>query len=184
MTCSNLPVKTASRVSSMYDPLGLISPVIIQGKMLFQQFTRLNIPWDESVPSDLAFRWSIWLISLEHISSLRFPRCVIPDELVDGSVELHHFCDASEVVTEHARLSELSNVEVRSMFLCSLARIDWHQSNKLELLAAVVASNLDCVVRRELDIELMKSTFWTDSMISLAYIQSDSRRFKQLWQIE
>ena len=38
--------------------------------------------------------------------------------------------------------------------------------------------NLDCVVRRELDIELMKSTFWTDSMVTLAYIQSDSRRFK------
>ena len=55
-----------SRVSSMYDPLGLISPVIIQGKMLFQQFTRLNIPWDESVPSDLSFIWSMWLISLEH----------------------------------------------------------------------------------------------------------------------
>ena len=49
---------------------------------------------------------------------------------------------------------------------------------RLELLAAVVASNLDCVVRRELDIKLMKSTFWTDSMITLAYIQSDSRRFK------
>ena len=49
---------------------------------------------------------------------------------------------------------------------------------RLQLLAAVVASNLDCVVRRELDIELMKSTFWTDSMTAFAYIQSDSRRFK------
>ena len=74
------------RVSSMYDQLGLISHVIIQGNMLFQQSTRLNVPWDESVPSDLAFRWSMWLISLEHISSLRFPRCVIPDEFVDGAI--------------------------------------------------------------------------------------------------
>ena len=46
---------------------------------------------------ELAFRWSMWLLSLEPISSLRFPRCVIPDEFVDGSLELHHFCDASEV---------------------------------------------------------------------------------------
>ena len=86
-----------SRFSSMYDPLGLVSPVVIQGKMLFQESTRLSLAWDETVPSELAFRWSTWLISLQHISSLRFPRCVIPDEFVDGSVELHHFCDASQV---------------------------------------------------------------------------------------
>ena len=29
----------------------------------------------------------MWLISLEHISSLRFPRCVIPEEFVDGLIE-------------------------------------------------------------------------------------------------
>ena len=49
---------------------------------------------------------------------------------------------------------------------------------RLELLAAVVASKLDCVVNRELDVELPRSTFSTDSMITLAYIQSESRRFK------
>ena len=37
-----------SRVSSMYDPLGLVSPVVIQGKMLFQESTRLKLAWDES----------------------------------------------------------------------------------------------------------------------------------------
>ena len=46
------------------------------------------------------------------------------------------------------------------------------------MLAAVVASKLDCVVNRELDVELPRSTFSTDSMITLAYIQSESKRFK------
>ena len=76
-----------SRVSLMYDPLGLISTVIIQEKMLFQQSTRLNVTWDETLPRGLAIRWSMWLISLEHISSLRFPRCVIPEKYVDGLIE-------------------------------------------------------------------------------------------------
>ena len=172
-----------SRVSSMYDPLGLISPVIIQGKMLFQQSTRLNVPWDEPVPSDLAFRWSMWLISLEHISSLRFPRCVIPDEFVDGAIELHHFCDASEVgygaCTYVRAINRRGQIHVSLLISKNrLAPVKPVTIPRLELLAAVVASNLDCVVRRELDIELMKSTFWTDSMITLAYIRSDSRRFK------
>ena len=42
-----------SRVSSMYDPLGLISPVIIQGNMLFQQSTRLNVTWDKRCQASL-----------------------------------------------------------------------------------------------------------------------------------
>ena len=172
-----------SSVSSMYDPLGLISPVIIQGKMLLQQSTRLNVPWDESVPSDLAFRWSMWLISLDHISSLRFPRCVIPDEFVDGSIELHHFCDASEVgygaCTYVRAINRRGQIHVSLLISKNrLAPVKPVTVPRLELLAAIVASNLDCVVRRELDIELMKSTFWTDSMITLAYIQSDSRKFK------
>ena len=37
------------QVSSMYDPLGLISPIVIQGKMLFQEVTQLKKDWNESV---------------------------------------------------------------------------------------------------------------------------------------
>ena len=172
-----------SRVSSMYDPLGLISPVIIQGKILFQQSTRLNVTWDETLPSELAIRWSMWLISLEHISSLRFPRCVIPEEFVDGLIESHRFCDASEVgygeCTYVRAINRLGQIHVSLLISKNiLAPVKPVTIPRLELLSAVVASKLYCVVRRELDVELMKSTFWTDSMIVLAYIQSDSRRFK------
>ena len=167
----------------MYDPLGLISPKIIQGKMVSQQSTRLNVTWDQTVSRELAFRWSMWLLSLEPISSLRFPRCVIPDECVDGSIELHHFCDASEVgygaCTYVRAINRRGQIHV--YLLISKTRLAPFKPVtiiRLELLAAVVASKLDTVVRRELDVELMKSTFWTDSMIALAYIQSDSRRFR------
>ena len=42
-----------SYVSSLYDPVGWISPVIFQGKMLFQESTRCKLEWDERVPSFL-----------------------------------------------------------------------------------------------------------------------------------
>ena len=69
----------------------------MQGKMLFQKATRHKLSWDALVPNGLASRWSAWLMSLENVSSLRCPRCVIPEEVSDGSIELHHFCDASEL---------------------------------------------------------------------------------------
>ena len=34
-----------SQVSSMYDPFGIVLPVVMQGKMLFQEATRLNLSW-------------------------------------------------------------------------------------------------------------------------------------------
>ena len=96
---------------------------------------------------------------------------------------LHHFCDASEVgygaCTYVRAINRLGQIHVSLLISKNrLAPVKPVTIPRLELLSAVVASKLDCVVRRELDVELMKSTFWTDSMIVLAYIQSDSRRFK------
>lgn len=50
-----------SHVSSMYDPLGLVSPIVFQGKILFQEVVRLQISWDEYLPNDLSKRWFNWI---------------------------------------------------------------------------------------------------------------------------
>ena len=100
----------------------------------------------------------MWLISLEHISSLRFPRCVIPEEFVDGLIELHHFCDASEVgygaCTYVRAINRLGQIHVSLLIRKNrLAPVKPVTIPRLELLSAVVASKLDCVVRRELDVD-------------------------------
>ena len=77
-----------SLTSSLYDPLGLISPIVIQGRMLFQESTRLKLDWDVEVPDHLRVQWSDWLISLAGISELRFKRCVVPAGFVDGVAQL------------------------------------------------------------------------------------------------
>ena len=152
----------------MYDPLGLLSPVIIQGNMLFQQSTRPNVTWDETVSRELAFRWSMWFFILEHMSSLRFLSSVIPGDFVDGSIELHHFCDASEVgygaCTYVRAINRRGQIPVYLLISKNtLAPVKPVTTLMLELLATVVAGKPDGVVRRELDVELMMSTFWTDS---------------------
>ena len=43
-----------STIASMYDPLGLVSPCIITGRMLFQEATRLKLGWDEEIPVYMA----------------------------------------------------------------------------------------------------------------------------------
>ena len=39
-----------SIISSLFDPLGFASPVIVVAKMIFQEVTKLKLPWDEQVP--------------------------------------------------------------------------------------------------------------------------------------
>ena len=43
-----------SKVSTMYDPLGLVSPVVLQGRRIFQEATKLKLSWDDPVPNDIA----------------------------------------------------------------------------------------------------------------------------------
>ena len=67
-----------SRVSAMYDPLGLISPIVLRGKMIFQEATKLGLDWDDPVPDYLAHKWLSWRSSLDDLEKLSFQRCMIP----------------------------------------------------------------------------------------------------------
>ena len=47
---------------------------------------------------------------------------------------------------------------------------------RLELVAAVMAVRLDKCIRQHLEIPLLESNFWTDSMIVLQYIRNEESR--------
>ena len=139
--------------------------------------------WDSSVPLELAQRWLHWLASLGNITDLKFPRCVIPEDIVEGVAELHLFCDASEAGYGACCYIRVINQwgRVHVALLASKARVapvKYMTIPRLELSAAVLAVKLEQVVRRELNVSLLKKIFWSDSEIIIAYIRNDSRRFK------
>lgn len=39
-----------SQVAQLYDPLGLVAPVIIRAKLNIQELWKLNLGWDDAVP--------------------------------------------------------------------------------------------------------------------------------------
>ena len=49
---------------------------------------------------------------------------------------------------------------------------------RMELSAAVLATRLDQMIRRELDLPVDSSTFWTDSTCVLRYIENKDKRFQ------
>ena len=61
-----------SQVASMYDPLGLISPIVLEGRRISQEATRLKLSCDEPLPHDVAQRWFAWLTSLSYLPEIHF----------------------------------------------------------------------------------------------------------------
>ena len=44
-------------VASIYDPLGMIRPVILIGRVLLQETIRLKLGWDQQVPENISKKW-------------------------------------------------------------------------------------------------------------------------------
>ena len=42
-----------SIICSFYDPIGIIQPIVVSLKILFQEICKTNIDWDEQLPFDL-----------------------------------------------------------------------------------------------------------------------------------
>ena len=75
--------KAASRrgvlsvVSSVYDPLGMVAPFILSGKIIVHELCRLRLGWDDQIPYEILTRWQRWLSSLLHLDSFSIPK-VLP----------------------------------------------------------------------------------------------------------
>ena len=172
-----------STVSGLYDPLGLILPVVIVGRMLFQEVTKLDLLWDDIIPESLSQRWDAWRQALASLSDLRFLRPVVPNDADVSTLTLHHFADGS--LHAYGAVSYLVGKLASGMVWCSLlmsrARLTPVKSvsvPRIELCAALLASRSDVILREALDLELQTSRFWSDSQVVLGYINSESHRFK------
>ncbi|XP_062533181.1 uncharacterized protein LOC134202149 [Armigeres subalbatus] len=83
-----------SDLARIFDPSGLIGPVIVAGKIFIQHLWKIKISWYEELAADLQQQWREYRSCLEGLKELQIPRWIgFRKEL--KSVELHGFCDAS-----------------------------------------------------------------------------------------
>lgn len=175
---------TLSNVSSIYDPLGFLAPVILPAKQILQHLCKLRFGWDETIPAEMAQTWQKWVEDLVLLNKFSISRCVTPKGFGEiKSALLHHFCDASETgygAVSYLRLSN-SKQEVCVSFIIGKARVAPLKQvtiPRLELAAAVLAVRLDKMLSVELNLNLSESVFWSDSTTVLQYIANTTTRFK------
>ena len=63
-----------STLASLFDPLGLVSPIGVTAKVLFQELCKLKLDWDEPIPEEKFVNWKIWLDDLEQVETIVVPR--------------------------------------------------------------------------------------------------------------
>ena len=77
-------------ISSLFNPLGLLSPLSIRGRIFMQSLWKLKINWDEPLSEEYSKALTDILREFQHTSEFTFPRRVIFEVS-----ELHVFVDAS-----------------------------------------------------------------------------------------
>ena len=87
-----------SSISSIYDPLGLISPFLLKGRKILQEITsEKDSHWDDELKVEHIQAWRDWRESLFPLQSLRLDRCYKPNDFGDSiETTLHCFSDACQ----------------------------------------------------------------------------------------
>ena len=89
-----------SCLARIFDPLGFVSPVVMSGKILFQNLWKLGIDWDEEVPETIREQLEDWVEDLQILKKWRQNRTFFTEdtkwEEVKDNVTFHAFADASE----------------------------------------------------------------------------------------
>lgn len=174
-----LPTKriVLSEVATLFDPLGLLAPLIVSAKIYLQALWAEGVAWDEPLSAALADRWHSYCQALEAIHSINIPRWLGIHS--SRNHQLHGFCDASEAayaaVVYVRSADSTDNVMVRIVTArTKVSPIQKISVPRLELCGAVLLARLMAHVKSALRQPNITCYAWCDSTVTLAWIRKPS----------
>ena len=169
--------------AKIYDPLGLVSPVTLVGKMLYRQACDMKFPWDQELPSDLRSCWKEWEKTTEE--NLRVPRSLVKFQEPIQAIDLHAFGDTSQNGVSTAVYAVVIQESGENQGLISAkSRLAKKGLTipRLELVAGHMSANLLHNVMEALQGFPIREVYsWLDSTVALHWIKGngDYRQFVQ-----
>lgn len=174
----------SSQLAQIFDPLGILAPVVIIAKIFMQKLWSMKLSWDEALPAELHTKWITFRDQLKELNDWQIPRHVY-NHYVPRTSQMHVFVDASEkaygAVIYIRSVTEDGRTFVR--LLCAKSRVApinrQHQTiARLELCAAELGTQLASRVQEDLKFENNSIYYWTDSEVVLAWINSDASHYE------
>jgi len=168
-----------SSIAKLFDPLGLISPIIIKAKILMQELWTLRLGWDD--PLDITTKWITFLKNLQDLPLLKFPRWI--GYKAEHQVDIHGFLDASSqaiaavVYTRwHSSAGEI--IDCSTYIFQNQSRTPSEINYSSTGISRCCSSHKGCKTFKSnlVDSEIL---LWTDTQVTLAWMNSHPSRWKE-----
>lgn len=173
--------KILSQLMRVYDPLGLLTPIVVKGRIMFQALWRSNVGWDEQFSQSETNTWLTWFTELTSTGTIHIPRCYDKSDILER--ELHVFADASELAyacVAYWRFT-LADGSIKLALIGSKARVTPLKPvtiPRLELQAAVIASRFAATIIESHRNKPIRVVYWCDSRTVLSWLRADARTFR------
>ncbi|GFW22530.1 integrase catalytic domain-containing protein [Trichonephila clavipes] len=170
-----------STIAKIFDPVGLMAPVISKAKIFLQRLWRSKLEWNDLLPAEEYREWQQFLVSLENINNIEIPRRILVS--FPEVIEIHGFADASERCYGAAVYCKSKNLKSETLvrLITSKSRVAPIKSltiPRLELCATVLLAKLVKRVVAALQLETAEVYLWSDSMIVLAWLRKEPMDLK------
>lgn len=158
-------------VAKIFDPLGLICPVTVRGKIFIQKLWKSNLAWDERIPEHLSKEWQAISADVrflvDHFSVKRCLHC-------RKDASLHIFADASSKCYG-AVAYFVSGAEVDFLLAKTrLAPMNPPTLPQMELTAVTIAARMARFLLTTFseEVDISRVYLWSDSQITIHWLKT------------
>ena len=168
------------KVARIYDPLGLVAPITLTGKMLYREVCNAKLAWDTKLPYELSRKLMKWEESLPTSAMTKRPLPLLRENITD--IHLHSFGDASgKGVAAAVYAVVFQPSAVNQGLVAAKARLAKQGLTipRLELVSGHMAVNLISNVKAALEgFNVSQQHCWLDSSVALHWIAGNGN-YKQ-----
>ena len=86
-----------SLIACLFDPLGIIAPLLITLKIILQDTWKEGLAWDDLLSDEKQKSIRTWIEQNINVPEISMPRCFLSPNEPSPINQLHCFCDASQL---------------------------------------------------------------------------------------
>ncbi|KHN88744.1 hypothetical protein Tcan_00570, partial [Toxocara canis] len=148
--------KVLNQLASNYDPLGILSPTLLQGKLFFQRLWKEGWGWDEILDEDVAEEWRCLTEEWARHAVVTVPRLIYAHEA--DPLIMHVFTDAS-------KRAYATCAYINSQLIYAKARLNPSKEisiPRMELMAVVIGTRVIKFIESQLHRSVARKILWCD----------------------